>query len=429
MVPTGKYWNPTTETMSRTKQEAHQWQLLWRQLCYAYDHSPFYRKRWEALGANPHTFHTPDDYFAHTPFLTKMDIITDQQAHPPYGTLLTTDPRHLTRVYVSPGPITWAFTRTDYHKFAEVWAKGAYVCGLRPGDIIDVTSAYGWVPAGTLFDEAYRLVGAAVIPGNVGMSDFHVEVMRLVKVTAIQAFTTFLATLGEIVKQKGIDPKKELALRLGIIGGEIRSEAQKAMLGEPFGGIAIREQYGTAEIGILASECEAGGGMHLNEDFLVEIIDPDTGEHVSPGNSGEIVTSDVVREAMPVIRYRTGDLTAGLNLEPCPCGRTTPRLQRILGRTSDIPRVKGMFIIPRTIQSVLERYPGLGRFQIVVDRPHMQDELTIRIEYTPPLDVGGLTPRLREALQQAIRLTAQIDLVPEGTLPQGVGVVEDRRKV
>jgi phenylacetate-CoA ligase len=264
MTPEGKYWNPQTETMPRAEQETHQWHLLLPQLQYAYDHSPFYRQQWAARGVNPHDFRSPADYFAHTPFLTKSALIADQQTHPPYGTLLATNPRHLTRVYVSPGPIIWAFTSNDYRQFATVWAKGAYVCGLRPGDIIDVTSAYGWVPAGTLFDDAFRLVGAAVIPGNVGMSDFHIEVMQRVKVTAIQAFTTFLATLGAVVKEKGIDPKKDLALRLAIIGGEIRSEAEKAALGNPFGGIAIREQYGTAEIGIVASECEEGGGMHLN---------------------------------------------------------------------------------------------------------------------------------------------------------------------
>ncbi|RMF88821.1 MAG: phenylacetate--CoA ligase family protein [Nitrospinota bacterium] len=425
----GRYWNARTETMSRSEQEAHQWRLLHAQLCYAYTHSPFYRERWQARGVDPRAFQGPEDYFTQIPFLSKTDLIADQQDHPPFGTLLAVDPKALVRLYISPGPLTWGFTATGYRKFAEVWAKGAYVCGVRAGDIVDVTAAYGWVPAGSLFDEAYRLIGAAVIPGNVGMSDFHVEVMKRVKVTVVQAFTTFLATLGEVVKQKGIDPRRDLALRLGIIGGEIRSEAQKASLGDPFGGIAIREQYGTAEIGIIASECEEGGGMHLNEDFLVEIIDPETGEHVPPGASGEIVTSDVVREAMPIIRYRTGDLTAGLNLEPCPCGRTTPRLQRILGRSSDIPRIKGMFIIPRTIQTVLARYPELGRFQIVVDRPRHQDELTIRIEYTAPVDVANLTPKLVEELRNAIRVTPQVELLPAGTIPAEAGLVDDRRKV
>nr|MDQ3830651.1 AMP-binding protein [Candidatus Tectomicrobia bacterium] len=164
---------------------------------------------------------------------------------------------------------------------------------MRRSDVVDVTPNYAWVPAGTFMDDGYRMLGAAVLPGSVGMSDFHVEVMKLTKVTVIHAFTTFLAQLGQVVKQKGYDPRRDLAVRLGIIGGEIRSEAERRALGEPFGGIQIREQYGTAEVGIIANECEFGGGMHLSDDHLVEVTDPTTGQPVEDGASGELVVSDV----------------------------------------------------------------------------------------------------------------------------------------
>ena len=243
--------------------------------------------------------------------------------------------------------------------------------------MVDVTPNYAWVPAGTFMDDGYRLLGAAVLPGSVGMSDFHVEAMKLAKVTVIHAFTTFLAQLGEVVIRKAMT-QQDLDVRLGLIGGEIRSEAARRALGEPFGDIHIREQYGTAEVGIIASECEFGGGMHLSDDHVVEVIDPVTGEQVEEGASGELVVSDVWREAMPIIRYRTGDLTEGLNLHPCPCGRTAPRMQRIIGRVSDIPRIKGMFVVPRHVQNVLDRYPQFGKFQLIVDRPAHQDELTVK---------------------------------------------------
>jgi phenylacetate-CoA ligase len=252
--------------------------------------------------------------------------------------------------------------------------------------------------------------------------------MKLTKVTVIHAFTTFLAQLGEVVKRKGYDPRRDLAVRLGIIGGEIRSEAARQALGEPFGGIQIREQYGTAEVGIIANECEFGGGMHLSDDHVVEVIDPTTGQPVEGGGSGEIVVSDVWRQAMPIIRYRTGDLTEGLNLDCCPCGRSAPRLKRIIGRTSDIPRIKGMFVVPRNVQEVLDRYPELGKFQLIVERPGHQDELTIRIALKYPVDTDALHQRLRADFHAALRLSAQVEFVAIQDFPDEMPLIDDRRQ-
>ncbi len=425
----GRFWNRDTETLPRAQQREHQWQLLLRQLRYAYDRSPYYRRSFDAAGANPHLLRSVADYFERIPFLKKEDIIADQAKAPPHGSFLAVHPDELVRLYVSPGPIVWSFTAEGYQRYCTAFAKGVYLCGARRSDVVDVTPNYAWVPAGTFMDDGYRILGAAVLPGSVGMSDFHVEVMKLAKVTVIHAFTTFLAQLGEVVKQKGYDPRKDLAVRLGIIGGEIRSEAARQALGEPFGGIQIREQYGTAEVGIIANECEFGGGMHLSDDHVVEVIEPATGVQVDEGASGELVVSDIWRQAMPIIRYRTGDLTEGLNLDPCPCGRTTPRMKRIIGRVSDIPRIKGMFVVPRDVQNVLDRYAELGRFQLIVDRPARQDELTIKIVLTQPVERQALHRRLTTEIRDAIRLSAVVEFVDSQELPEGAPLIEDRRAV
>jgi phenylacetate-CoA ligase len=424
-----RFWNRDTEILPRAQQREHQWQLLLRQLHYAYDCSPYYRRRFDDASANPHLFRSLANYFERIPFLKKEDIIADQAKTPPHGSFLAVHPDEIVRLYVSPGPIVWSFTAEGYRRYCEAFAKGVYLCGARRSDVVDVTPNYAWVPAGTFMDEGYRMLGAAVLPGSVGMSEFHVEVIKLAKVTVIHAFTTFLAQLGEVVKLKGYDPHKDLAVRLGIIGGEIRSEAARRALGEPFGGIQIREQYGTAEVGIIANECEFGGGMHLSDDHVVEVIDPATGTHVDEGASGELVVSDVWRQAMPIIRYRTGDLTEGMNLDPCPCGRTTPRMKRIIGRVSDIPRIKGMFVVPSNVQNVLDRYPELGRFQLIVDRPARQDELTIKIALKQPVDRQALSGRLIAELRDAIRLTVAVELVDSQELPEGTPLIDDRRTV
>jgi phenylacetate-CoA ligase len=428
-TPDDRFWHRETETLPRTQQLEHQWQLLRRQLHYAYDRSPYYRRRFDDAGVNPHEFRTLIDYLERTPFLKKEDIIEEQAKHPPHGSLLAVHPDEIVRLYVSPGPIVWSFTAAGYQRYCEAFAKGVYLCGVRRSDVVDVTPNYAWVPAGTFMDDGYRMLGAAVLPGSVGMSDFHVEVMKLAKVTVIHAFTTFLAQLGEVVRQKGYDPRRDLAVRLGIIGGEIRSEAARRALGEPFGGIQIREQYGTAEVGIIANECEFGGGMHLSDDHVVEVIDPTTAQPVEDGAGGEIVVSDVWRQAMPIIRYRTGDLTEGLNLEACPCGRSAPRLKRIIGRASDIPRIKGMFVVPRNVQNVLDRYPELGKFQLIVERPARQDELTIKIALKHPVDMDALNPRLRAELHDALRLSANVEFVAVQDLPDGTPLIDDRRKM
>ena len=422
------YWNKDLETITPSGLKKLQSERLSSLMEHAYARSEFYRNHWDAIGLRPSDIRTLDDYFKKVPFITKSQIIENQAQTPPFGTFLAESLEKINRTYYSPGPLLVPFSRDDYDHMVDQCATCLYICGAREEDIVDITFNYHWVLAGTTLDSAFRRIGCNVIPGGVGQTKTHVEILKLTRATIIFAFPTFAQTLAQTALDMGLDPAKDLNVRLIIITGEIRSEQDKVGLAKTFGA-EVRELYATNEIGWVAAECEYGGGMHFYADNILEIIDPQTKEQVQPGISGEIVSICFGRKVMPIIRYRTGDLTEGISEGPCPCGRHSPKIKRILGRVSDIPRIKGMFVAPRQVAQVVERFKELGRFQIIVDRPDVRDELIIRIEHRGKEKTRDLENILISELKAAIRLTARVELVEEGSIPPDEPVVQDRRKV
>ena len=428
MANENQYWSKELETMPQERLKEHHLDRAKKQLKYAYKNSPYYKKSFNEAGVKPEDIKSFEDYQKGIPFISKPKIMEIQAQNPPLGDLLAADPEDLSQLFYAPGPIIYPFTQEDWVCVVEGAARALFTMGARKDDIVDCTVNYNWVIAGKLLDDAMKMAGTAVIPGGVGMTRTHIEVMKLTNCTILFGFPTFCQQLAETAMEMGLDPNKDLSVRLVQVFGEVRTEAGKKALGEAFGA-KVRELYGTADLGIVAAECPEGGGMHLDPDVLVEILDPQTGQPVTWGESGEICGCDFSRKAMPIIRYRTGDITEGLNLEPCSCGRTTPRLKRILGRVGDIPRIKGMFISPRQIDNVLDNYPELGKYQIIVERPKLRDELTIKIEYKEPLNLEGIKERLVNDLKVAIRVTPQLELVKKGTILEDAPLVDDRRKV
>ncbi len=390
------------------------------------EHSPAVRARLSDAGVAPDEI-TDLDVLRRIAPVTKSQIIADQAAHPPYGSLLGADPAELVRLYVGPGPQVTFFTQQD---LAATVAHGSWAFatnGFRASDVVDVTIMYHWVIAGTLMDEAYRAIGCAVLPGGIGMGAEHLANMALLKVSGLFAFPTFLEELAGKAEQAGIVPTRDLPdLRLATIAGEMRSsDLQQRM--EEFWGITVREIYGGAEMPFVAAQCAEGGGMHLNPDFLVEVVDATTKQPVGPGEPGVIIATETERVAYPMLRYWTGDITAGLDSTPCECGRTTPRMGRILGRVGDIARVKGLFLIPAQVQRALQPIPELGRFQLVVDRPGTQDTLCVRIEQSAPGgDRGQLAERAAALIKEGTRLSAEIELLGSGDLGDAPVLVDNR---
>ena len=422
------YWSKELETASQEKLNEHQFARLIEQVRYAYENSRCYKKSFDAAGVKPDDISAIEDYQEAVPFISKPRIMEIQAQNPPYGDLLAVDPKKLTQIFYAPGPIIYPFVPEDWISTVEGAARALFTMGARSHDLTDCTVNYNWVIAGKLLDNAMQRVGSTVLPGGVGMTQTHVELMKLTKCSILFGFPTFCQQLAITAQEMAIDPDKDLNVRLVHVFGEVRTEAGKKALGDSFGA-SVRELYGTADLGIVAAECEEGGGMHLDPDTFVEILDPQAGKPVALGESGEICGCDFDRKAMPIIRYRTGDITEGLNLEPCPCGRTTPRLKRILGRVGDIPRIKGMFISPRQIDNILDNYPELGKYQIIVERPNIKDELIIKIEYEKERDITGLRETLINDLRTSIRVTPDVELVEKGTFPENAPLVDDRRKV
>ena len=423
------FWKGDAETAAPDDRARALLARLQTHASHVYGSSEFYRRRFDDAGVDPGGL-IDFEALASLPVVTKQETIDDQKSAPPYGTMLGTHPDEIIRQYIGPGPQTSYFTREDLAVSIDDAAWCFSTNGFRSSDVVDVTIMYHWVIAGTIIDDGYRSIGCAVIPGGIGMGQQHVDAWRWSNVTGVFALPTFLDELGTHVEEAGVDPTTDLKLRVCTISGEQRSAGAKARMEAFWGGMKVREIYGGSEVPFVAAEADDGGGMYLNPEFIVEVVDPVTHRPVASGEPGVLVVTDVRRRAYPMLRYFTGDITEGLQHEPGPSGRTTARMGRILGRAGDIPRVKGLFVVPAQVAAALATVGEFGSFQLVIDRPGTQDTLLVRVEKPRATDGRtGLADRVVEALKDGIRLTCDVELVDHGRLGPDPPVVVDRREL
>lgn len=389
---------------------------------YAYKNSAAFRNKMDSVGLKPMDVQTVKE-LAKVPVTEKADLIDLQKKNPPFGGFEGAPLRKLRRIYVSPGPL-YEPGEMDYDELG--WAQGMVAAGFRPGDIVINTFSYHMVPfAMQMIDNSLFRIGCITIPTGVGNTEQQVNILKQLKVGAFCGTPSFLLNIAGKAEEIGFELRKDFSLRVGFVAAEMLPESLRAELEGRFG-MTIRQGYGTADIRCLGYECMEKNGMHIPDDKIVEIVDPETGHPLGPGKIGEIVATSF-NKAYPLIRFGTGDLSL-LSEAPCPCGRTSPRLVKILGRVDQATKVRGLFIHPGQVEDVAARFPQIARYQVRITRSAHKDEMTFLAELRR--EDGELT-ELKEGIEKSVRdvmkVRGEVQFVPKGTIPDGARKIEDQR--
>ena len=417
MPRTPPYWNPGIETMPREKLEALQLERLRDLVERACRRSSFYRQLYRKAGVRPDSIKTLEDIRI-LPFADKFSA---GNAYP-FGLLMcpmsmvrevhsaTTPSRQILPIYA---------TEKDLEDWAERCARVLWMTGLRPGDIVQNAFRFGLSTGGFGFHYGALLAGMLSIPASTGGTDQQIDTILDVGVTGIAMMPSYAMFLGMRARERGIDLAREGRLKVGLFGAEPTSASMKERLGELLGLTAYGE-YGMNEfLGPgMACQCLVERGMHAWADhFLLECIDPATGQPVPEGGVGELVWTWLTAEATAVIRYRSHDVSR-ITWQKCRCGRTHPRVRRIVGRTDGALSIGGYIVYPSKIQDVIWLFPELGRYHVILDSARGLDCLTIRAELRSGAAVTAekIAEDLRVAIQSYVVFTPAVEIVPEGAL-------------
>jgi len=388
---------------------------------YAYRNVPFYRKRFGEAGVKPESIRSLDDV-PKIPFTLKTDL----RDYYPLG-ILAVPPSRLYCLHASSGttgkPIIVAYTRGDLQCWTKLMGRTFDAAGVRKADIVQNMYGYGLFTGGLGFHYGARAVGATVVPTSVGNTKRQLMLLKDLQSTVAACTPSYMVYLCEASRVEGYEPKKDFALRIGLFGAEPWSEEARKRIEDTFG-LRAHDCYGLSELygpGV-AIECEQRNGLHVwGDEFLVETIDPDTGEVLDPGSEGELVFTMLSREAMPLLRYRTRDLSRVFE-EECACGRHHSRIQRIKGRSDDMLIIGGVNVFPSQVEHVLMNVPGLGdQYQIVVSREEL-GRLVVKVEVPrEQLNDPELLKKVQADLLAALGIRANVELVEEGALPRSEG--------
>lgn len=430
-------WDRKHETMSRGDLHTLQLARLQAQAANVYDKVPFYRQRFMEHGLTPGSIRSLDD-LARLPFTYKRDFRDNY----PLG-LAAVPKERIVRLHASSGttgkPTVVAYTAGDIETWTEVMARTITAGGVTKNDVVHNAYGYGLFTGGLGFHYGAERIGATVIPVSGGVTKRQIMLIQDLGSTVLCCTPSYALYLAEAAAEMGVD-LRESSLRVGIFGAEPWSERMRQEI-EAKLGLKALDIYGLSEIigpGV-SVECEHQCGLHIFEDhFLAEIVDPATGTPLPAGQRGELVLTTLTKEALPVIRYRTGDITQ-LSIEPCACGRTIARMAKPSGRTDDMLIVRGINVFPSQIETVLLQIEGVQpHYQIVVDRQHTLDDLEVWVEVSDTVfadEIRGLEAlerKIRDELHNALGIAARVRLVEPRSIQRSEGKakrVVDRREV
>ena len=400
--------------------------------------SSLYRKIWEGNNIHPSKIKSIQD-IENFPFTTREDL----RKNFPFG-FLALPLKEVVRVHTSTGttgkPKAIFFSKKDINEAAELIARSMQMTGARCDDVFQNMMSYGLFTGGLIFHYGAEKLGLLVIPAGAGNTERQIELMLDFKTSILHITPSYALYLADILENEGIDPARDLNLRIIYLGAEPYSEETRRKIEEIYNVDAFNS-YGLSEMNGpgVAFECERKDGMHLWEDnFILEVIDPKDGRRLPEGEEGELVLSTINREAMPLIRYRTGDITY-IYPEKCPCGRTHRKIARIKGRVDDMFIVRGVNVFPSEVERLLMELPEVARnYQIVLDRENSLDVMKVKVEVKKEFFNGsfeqleGLQEKIRKKLRSELMLTPKVELVEPGTLPRTTGKsqrVIDKRKI
>ena len=425
------------ETYSRAEMEKLQLERLQETVKRVYEKVLPYREKMDAVGIKPQDIKSLKD-LSKLPFVTKQDLRDNY----PFG-LFAVPKEDLLRIHASSGttgkPTVVGYTQGDMDTWTECVSRIACAGGAKETDMAQICFGYGMFTGALGLHYGLENIGATIVPSSTGNSEKQIMYMKDFGTTLLVATPSYALRLAEVAREIGVDPKKDLNVKIGLVGSELLTDAMREEMHKCWGeDMLITSNYGMSELmgpGV-SGECEYMCGMHINEDFFIpEIINPETGEVLPEGEWGELVITCIKKEALPLIRYRTKDITR-LIYEPCKCGRTTVRMENLSGRSDDMLKIRGVNVFPSQIEEVVLSVEGLGpHYEIIVERDGYSDKLSVRVELATATDsfkvLETIEKTVRNKLKVMLGLDAKVILESPNTLLRFEGKakrVRDLRK-
>ncbi|MFA6865910.1 MAG: phenylacetate--CoA ligase [Clostridia bacterium] len=418
------------ETLSRKEIEEIQLKRLQKTVALVYDKVPAYKKKFDEAGIKPSDIKCLAD-LSKLPLTTKEDLRDNY----PFG-LFAVDKDDLVRIHASSGttgkPTVVGYTKNDLDMWTECVARIATMGGATKKDVAQICFGYGMFTGALGLHYGLEKIGATIVPSSTGNSEKQIMYMRDFGTTLLVATPSYALRLAEVAKSMGIDVKTDLNVKIGLVGSELLTDAMREEMHKMWGkDILVTSNYGMSELigpGV-SGECEYLDGMHINEDYFIpEIIDPITQEVLPIGQKGELVVTCISKEALPLIRYRTKDITR-LNYDICKCGRTFCRMDNLMGRTDDMLKIRGVNVFPSQIEEVILSVDEIGpHYEIIVSRDNHCDKLEIKVELTKPTDTFKELQAIEKNIKSKLRVVLGLDAIIKLESPNTLKRFEGKAK-